>query len=285
MRGTLMLSWILIICLSLVAVQSQYYSKTLPYHPRPVKVTKLHFFMHEHTGVTAVQVAQANIASIDNNSSVSFASLVAVNDPFRTDPETDSEVIGNVQGIVLLNYSKAEKMRGILMLIWILIICLSLVAVQSQYYSKTLPYHPRPVKVTKLHFFMHEHTGVTAVQIAQANITSNDNNSSVPFASLAAVDEPLRTAPEPDSEVIGNVQGIALQAGMNASSTQYLDFGFNTGKFNGSSLSVFSRGEPGLAVVGGRGRFMMATGVALFNPILINATNVIIEFNVTVIHY
>ncbi|MFQ6641966.1 hypothetical protein Gotur_017056 [Gossypium turneri] len=55
MRGTLMWSWILIICLSLVAVQSQYYSETLPYRPRPVKVTNLHFFMHEFTGITAVQ--------------------------------------------------------------------------------------------------------------------------------------------------------------------------------------------------------------------------------------
>ncbi|KAG4203814.1 hypothetical protein ERO13_A04G008000v2 [Gossypium hirsutum] len=107
-------------------------------------------------------------------------------------------------------------MRGTLMLSWILIICLSQVAVQSQYYSKSRPYHPRPAKVTNLHFFMHEHTGVTAVVVAQANITSN--NSSVPFATLVAVNDPLRTGPEPDSEVIGNVQGISLLAGSNASS-------------------------------------------------------------------
>ncbi|MBA0660008.1 hypothetical protein Goklo_012067, partial [Gossypium klotzschianum] len=56
MRGTLTLTWILIICLSQVAVQSQYYSKTRPYHPRPVKVTNLHFFMHETAGITAVQL-------------------------------------------------------------------------------------------------------------------------------------------------------------------------------------------------------------------------------------
>ncbi|MBA0661025.1 hypothetical protein Goklo_012951 [Gossypium klotzschianum] len=58
MKGTLMLSWILIICLSQVAVQSQYYSKSRPYHPRPPKVTNLHFFMHEHTGVTAVVLSK-----------------------------------------------------------------------------------------------------------------------------------------------------------------------------------------------------------------------------------
>ncbi|MFQ6640310.1 hypothetical protein Gotur_015055, partial [Gossypium turneri] len=111
-----------------------------------------------------------------------------------------------------------------------------------------------------------ETAGITTVQVAQANITSNDNNSSVPFASLVAFNDPLRTGPEPDSKVIGNVQGIALVSRMNASGTQYIDFGFNTGRFNGSSISVFSRGEPGLAVVGGRGEFMMATGVVLFNP-------------------
>ncbi|TYH75028.1 hypothetical protein ES332_D05G444800v1 [Gossypium tomentosum] len=165
------------------------------------------------------------------------------------------------------NYSKAETMRGTSVLSWILIICLSQVAVRSQYYSDTVPYHPRPVVVTNLHFYMHEFTGTTAVVLTQANITSN--NSSVPFATLVAINDPLRTGPEPDSELIGN----------------YIDFEFNTGKFNGSSLSVFSRGEAGLAVVGGRGQFAMATGTALFNPILINATNVIMEFNFTVIHY
>ncbi|KAK8358296.1 hypothetical protein V6Z11_A04G010300 [Gossypium hirsutum] len=181
------------------------------------------------------------------------------------------------------NYSKAETMRGLSVLCWILIICVCQVAVRSQYYSDTLPYQPRRVVVTNLHFYMHEFTGTTAVVLTQANITSN--NSSVPFATLVAVNDPLRTGPEPDSELIGNVQGISLLAGSNASSTQYIEFGFNTGKFNGSSLSVFSRGDPGLAVVGGRGQFAMATGTAQFNPILINATNVIIEFNFTVVHY
>ncbi|MBA0881058.1 hypothetical protein Goshw_028696 [Gossypium schwendimanii] len=54
MRGTSVLSWILIICLSQVAVRSQYYSDTRPYQPRPVVVTNLHFYMHEFTGTTAV---------------------------------------------------------------------------------------------------------------------------------------------------------------------------------------------------------------------------------------
>lgn len=49
--------------------------------------------------------------------------------------------------------------------------------------------------------------------VAQANIASNDNNSSVPFATLVAVNDPLKTGLEPNLEVIGNVQSISLLAG------------------------------------------------------------------------
>ncbi|MFQ6647159.1 hypothetical protein Gotur_019597 [Gossypium turneri] len=47
----------------------------------------------------------------------------------------------------------------------------------------------------------------------------------------------------------------------------YVDFAFTTGKFNGSSLSIFSRNPIGeiereVAVIGGRGQFKMATGFA-----------------------
>ncbi|KAH1045446.1 hypothetical protein J1N35_036230 [Gossypium stocksii] len=185
-------------------------------------------------------------------------------------------------------------MRGTLMLIWILIVCLSQVAVQCQYYSKSLPYHPKPVKVTNLHFFFHETLGgenPTAVVIAQANIPSNHNNSSVPFATLYALDDPLKIGPEHDSEVIGNAQGLAVLAGTNTTdAVMYVDFAFTTGKFKGSSLSIFSRNpiqeiEREVAVVGGRGQFKMATGFALLKAYSINSTNIINEYNVTVIHY
>ncbi|KAG4181503.1 hypothetical protein ERO13_A10G232200v2 [Gossypium hirsutum] len=185
-------------------------------------------------------------------------------------------------------------MGGTYMLIWILIICLSQVAVQSQYYSKSLPYHPKPVKVTNLHFFFHEtlsSKNPTTVEIAQVNIPSNHNNSSVPFATLYALDDPLKIGPEHDSEVIGNAQGLTVLAGTNTTdAVMYVDFGFTSGKFKGSSISIFSRNpireiEREVAVIGGRGQFKMATGFALLKAYFINDTNVIIEYNVTVIHY
>ncbi|GMI83535.1 hypothetical protein like AT4G38700 [Hibiscus trionum] len=183
-------------------------------------------------------------------------------------------------------------MKGTSVITWILIVCLSTVAVQSQYYSNTRPYDPMPEKVTNLHFFLHESLGgqnPTAVVLAQANITSN--NSTVQFGILYAVDDPLQAGPEPNSEVIGNAQGLAVVAGINSTAAvTYFDFGFTTGELNGSSLSVFSRNplimaEREVSVVGGKGKFRMAKGFALINPYVLNATTIILEFNVTVVHY
>ncbi|KAK8625157.1 hypothetical protein V6N13_090033 [Hibiscus sabdariffa] len=183
-------------------------------------------------------------------------------------------------------------MKGTSILTWILIVCLSTVAVQSQYYSTSRPYDPVPEKVTDLRFFLHESLGgqnTTAVIIAQVNITSN--NSTVPFGTLYVVDDLLQTGPEPNSEVIGNAQGLAVVAGINSTTAvTYFDLGFTTGELNGSSLSLFSRNplvmsEREVSVVGGKGKFRMAKGFALLNPVVLNATTVIIEFNVTVVHY
>ncbi|XP_022762285.1 dirigent protein 4-like [Durio zibethinus] len=153
-------------------------------------------------------------------------------------------------------------MRRTSMLTWILILCLSMVPVHSQYHSQSLPLDPKAEKVTNLHFFLHETLSgknPTAVMVAQANITSNDNNSPVPFGSVFTIDDPLKTGPDHNSELIGNAQGLGVLAGKNTTTVVlYLDFGFSKGKFKGSSISIFSRNPMTenvreLSVVGGRG--------------------------------
>ncbi|KAK8699080.1 hypothetical protein V6N13_115177 [Hibiscus sabdariffa] len=82
------------------------------------------------------------------------------------------------------------------------------------------------------------------------------------------------------------------------SAVLYVDFAFTSGRFNGSSFSLFSRyaaveydgtAEPEreMAIVGGRGAFRMARGFAQTRGISTNATtgNAITEFNVTLYHY
>ncbi|KAE8698721.1 Disease resistance-responsive family protein [Hibiscus syriacus] len=176
---------------------------------------------------------------------------------------------------------------------WILILCLSTISAQSNYHSQHDPEEP---KLTNLHFFLHEAPGgsnPTVAMIAQSNITVDVNNSSMPFGTVYAVDDPLRVGPEPNSELIGNAQGLTvIIAGRSTppSVLLHFDFGFTTGKFNGSSISVLSRNpttdmERELTVVGGRGKFRMAKGFAHLKVYSANATVIIAELNVTVIHY
>ncbi|KAF8393181.1 hypothetical protein HHK36_021422 [Tetracentron sinense] len=58
----------------------------------------------------------------------------------------------------------------------------------------------------------------------------------------------------------------------------YVDFGFTVGKYNGSSINVFSRNpdmetDREIAVVGGRGKFRMARGHAKLKASYFNTTN------------
>lgn len=164
-------------------------------------------------------------------------------------------------------------------------------------YSETLPFSPKQQVVTNLHFFFHDTlTGPnpSAVLIAKPNLTGHDDDSSPsPFGSLFAIDDPLTLGPDPKSEQIGNARGMYVSSGKHVPTlTMYVDFGFTSGQFNGSSFTVFSRNtitdkERELAVVGGRGRFRMATGVAQLNTSSVNLTNgdAIVEYNVTLYHY
>ncbi|XVE93802.1 hypothetical protein REPUB_Repub01dG0226400 [Reevesia pubescens] len=140
-------------------------------------------------------------------------------------------------------------------------------AIVDQYYFKTVPYVPKEKKVTNLHFFFHGTIGgenPTAVTVARAN-----NSSPSPSNSLVVDDAPLTFGPEPTSEAIGNAQGLEVFAGRDTTTVVvYLDFGFTEGHLNGSSISIFSRNpatekERELVVIGGRGKFRMAEGVAL----------------------
>ncbi|XWS62667.1 hypothetical protein CRYUN_Cryun06bG0030500 [Craigia yunnanensis] len=177
---------------------------------------------------------------------------------------------------------------------WILLLCIPMAPVYSQYYSKTEPCVPKEKKVTNLHFFFHGTIGgknSTAVTVARAIITSNDNSSPAPSNSIVVDNAPLTIGPESTSEIIGNAQGLEVFADRDKTTlVLYLDFGFTKGDLNGSSISVFSRNpvtekERELAVVGGRGKFRMAKGFALLKTRSLDNITLIVEYNVTVIHY
>lgn len=186
------------------------------------------------------------------------------------------------------------KKTGIILVLFTLHLLISFAL--SEYYSETLPFSPKQQVVTNLHFFFHDTLSgrdPSAVLIAKPHLTGEDSSSPTPFGSLLAIDDPLTLGPDPKSEKIGNVRGMYVSSGKHVPTlTMYVDFGFTSGLFNGSSFTVFSRNtitekERELAVVGGRGRFRMATGVAQLNTYSVNLINgdAVVEYNVTLYHY
>ncbi|OMO92812.1 Plant disease resistance response protein [Corchorus olitorius] len=187
-------------------------------------------------------------------------------------------------------------MEGMITVFGWAIFCLAIAPVYGEYYSQTTPAAVAE-KVTQLHFFLHSTLSgenPSAVMVARSNLT-NDDDSPIPFGSLFAIDSPLRVGPEPTSTVIGNAQGLELSSSQDSSKftiVMYIDFAFTSGKFNGSSFSVFSRnpvteGDREVAIVGGRGQFRLARGFAEIKTSFLNATNgdAILDYNVTLYHF
>ncbi|PPD70277.1 hypothetical protein GOBAR_DD32844 [Gossypium barbadense] len=151
---------------------------------------------------------------------------------------------------------------------WAMIFCLAMAPVYGQYYSRTVKAGPRVEKITHLHFYFHD------IRSGKFELTST---------------------------LVGNAQGLYLALSRDLtkfSAVFYADFTFTTGRFNGSSFSLFSRFPPTdvvpapgtireMAIVGGTGKFRMATGFALLRPT--SSSNTVgdanVEFNVTLYHY
>ncbi|KAF3434621.1 hypothetical protein FNV43_RR21706 [Rhamnella rubrinervis] len=178
-----------------------------------------------------------------------------------------------------------------------IVLSLATIPANCGYYSKTLPNVYKKERITKLHFFLFDilsGTKPTAVEVARANFAKGDK-SPTPFSTVMAIDDPLREGPETTSKVVGNAQGLYVSSSSEPGTlglVMYVDFGFTTGKFNGSSFTVVSRnpvteGDRELAVVGGRGKFRLARGFAKLTTSYLNVTNgdAVIEYNVTLIHH
>lgn len=186
--------------------------------------------------------------------------------------------------------------KAITLLVLALILCCVTVQVRCEYHYENKHGFYLKEKVTHLHFYLFDilsGKNPTAVEVARPNTTVGAK-SAAPFGHVYAIDDPLREGPDANSKVIGNAQGLYLSSSQGDKLTlvMYVDFGFTTGKFNGSSIGVFSRNpvtEPHreLAVVGGRGKFRLARGFARLRNHYLNTTSgdAILEYKVTVVHY
>ncbi|KAJ7979808.1 Dirigent protein [Quillaja saponaria] len=188
------------------------------------------------------------------------------------------------------------KMSMSVILVFALILYTATTTVYGEYYSKSVPKFEMKEKVTKLHFYYFDtHSGKspTAMVVAHPNIT-DETKPAGQFGTVYAIDNALRVGPELTSKLIGNARGLYVSSSLDDKVTlvMYVDYGFTSGKFNGSSISIFSRNPiaeptPELAVVGGRGKFRMARGFAKIKRHFLDAKtgDGIIEYNVTLYHY
>ncbi|GAB4853203.1 hypothetical protein Ancab_017390 [Ancistrocladus abbreviatus] len=169
-----------------------------------------------------------------------------------------------------------------------------IIKTQGKYYSDTQLAEPRKPRKTDLQFYLHgvlSGSDPSAVLVAQPNRTIGAKSATL-FGTLYAIDDTNTERPEPYSKVVGHAHGLYLSSSEDKLSlVMYVDFGFTTGKFNGSSISVFSRnpvseGDIELAVVGGRKEFRMAKGFAQLKTHSFNTTagDAVIKYKVTVYH-
>ncbi|XP_066359796.1 dirigent protein 22-like [Miscanthus floridulus] len=106
----------------------------------------------------------------------------------------------------------------------------------------------------------------TAVPVARAALT---NTSKTSFGAVVVIDDPLTEGPDlKSSKPLGRAQGTYIGAGKDEVSLMMnMNFVFEAGKYNGSTVAIMGRNAVfnavrEMAVVGGTGVFRMARGYA-----------------------
>ncbi|KAK4477208.1 hypothetical protein RD792_016422 [Penstemon davidsonii] len=148
-------------------------------------------------------------------------------------------------------------------------------------------------KITELQFYVQDilsGPNPSNIQVARANSTLTSPTS---FGSVAVLDDPVRTGPSSDSEIIGRAQGLFALASLEEMSLHMtFDLVFTSGDYNGSSISIVGHNpylnqNRELSVVGGTGAFRFARGVVAVNTVSLNSStgDAFFQYNVTVLHY
>ncbi|GMH08215.1 hypothetical protein Nepgr_010055 [Nepenthes gracilis] len=158
---------------------------------------------------------------------------------------------------------------------------------------EALGFFNRPEKLSHLHFYFHDIVSGpnrTAVRVAEGPTT---NDSATLFGLVAMADDPLTAGPEQSSKLVGRAQGMYASAAMSELGLlMILNFVFEAGKYNGSTLSVLGRnavfsGVRELPIVGGSGLFRFARGYAeaKTHKVDIETGNAVVQYDVYVFHY
>ncbi|XP_010516455.1 PREDICTED: dirigent protein 21-like [Camelina sativa] len=147
-------------------------------------------------------------------------------------------------------------------------------------------------KLTHLHFYLHDIvTGdkPTSVVVATGPTT---NSSATAFGIVSVIDDILTVGAEITSGEVGRAQGMFASTGQNEFSLlMVFNFVFRTGKFTGSTISLYGRNPimskvREMPIIGGTGAFRFGKGYAQAKTFTLNFTsrNAVIEYNVYIWH-
>ncbi|KAK7351328.1 hypothetical protein VNO77_10695 [Canavalia gladiata] len=129
-------------------------------------------------------------------------------------------------------------MKRAMILVLALTLSVVTIPVRSKYYSESLEEFDEKEKVSHLHFYLFDLLSgdkPNTVEVARPNISVGPK-SPTPFGHVYVIDDDLRDGPDANSTLVGNAQGFYVSSSQDHKLTLvvYADFGFITGKFNGS---------------------------------------------------
>ncbi|KQK21208.1 dirigent protein 1 [Brachypodium distachyon] len=145
---------------------------------------------------------------------------------------------------------------------------------------------------THLHFFLHDMvsgSNPTAVQIIKGPAsTSASAFPGIAFGDTTVVDDALTETSSPSSAAVGRAQGYYMMSSQSGPVLMMcVNLLFTTGAYNGSTLAVLGRDDilettRELPVVGGTGKFRMASGYVLWKTSNSSGPDATIELDVYV---
>ncbi|KAL6647230.1 hypothetical protein ACP70R_014667 [Stipagrostis hirtigluma subsp. patula] len=144
---------------------------------------------------------------------------------------------------------------------------------------------------THLHFFMHDivaGSNPTAVQVIKGPGATSAPTLGMAFGDTSVVDDLLTETSSPTSAAVGRMQGIYMVSSQSGAVLMVCgNLLLTAGDYNGSTLAVLGRDDTAAAVrelpiVGGTGKFRMATGYVLWKTTSMNGPDATIELDVYV---
>ncbi|PWA93285.1 disease resistance-responsive (dirigent-like protein) family protein [Artemisia annua] len=274
--------------------------------PTTLKKTQLHFYFHDiisGNNPSSVLVAKPKGTVVEQGNINPFGTVYVFDDPITEGPSAKSKVIGNARG----HYTSVSQGSDLTLLL-----NADFEFTSGRFNGSSISVFSRdPLVVLKevavvggrgkfrmaqgfiiLNAVFFNATLGDAILESKPKGTVVEQGNINPFGTVYVFDDPITEGPSAKSKVIGNARGHYTSVSQGSDLTLLLnaDFEFTSGRFNGSSISVFSR-DPlvvlkEVAVVGGRGKFRMAQGFIILNAVFFNATlgDAILECNATIFH-